>query len=105
MDLSEHDFDLMYEAAMAWGPDWAAHDGRFIDVHSRTTSMPPYDMRMAYWFGQRWVEVMLAQMFLDQEGFRYRTLWDTTVHPSGVEMGYVIVSDYVSKTLLAVLDD
>jgi hypothetical protein len=100
MDVGASDFDLMWEIAMAWGPDWAAHDGRFLDIHKGSTEMPPYDLRMAYWFGHRWVEVLLAQMFLDNMKIRYRTVWDSGLHPSGEEMGFIIVTDYVAQNML-----
>lgn len=100
MDVTERDFDLIWESAMVWGPHWASHDGRFIRVDDQSTALPPFDCRMVYWFGQRWVEVMAARAFLDAQGCRYFVLWDTGLHPSGLEMGFMIVTDFVAEGVL-----
>lgn len=96
MDVTAEDFDLMWQSAMAWGPEWAIHDGRFIRVDEGGTVMPPFDLKAVYWFGERWVEVMFARSFLEAHGWRYYVLWDTGLHPSGQEMGFMVVTDFVA---------
>jgi hypothetical protein len=92
---SQVDFQAMYKECAPWGPEWAAKDGRFRNISEDNTTMPPYDMRMVYWFWDFWPECLLAQTFLALYDYRFQVLWDSGVHPNGQELGFCIVTDYV----------
>lgn len=76
--MTEADFERLCGTSMHWGPDWAAHDGRFENyADGAGFQQPPgYQWRYAYWVGEQAASYILAASFLADRGEAYELLWD-----------------------------
>jgi hypothetical protein len=83
--LTAQDMDQLCSNGANWG-EWARvqqdEDGRW-DVMGETGEEINYDFKHAHWLEDNWANVVLAKMFLDQEGYTYQVLYDNADNTSG----------------------
>ena len=83
LTITANDFDRLHNMSMRWGKDWATHQHRF-------THAPLYTWKMAYWMGDNWLQVMVAQQFVSSCGYESQTVWDVATSE------WVILTNYES---------
>jgi hypothetical protein len=98
--MDEHDFDMLSETSMHWGPSWADHlaTGRFEDMSPGATFAPlpqsVLNWEMVYWVADDWSHVMFMRSYLESLGEPYQLLWDMDY--SGGK--YAILTNYVNAS-------
>ena len=71
MNVTEQDFENLYETSMKWGPDWSDQQHRF-----ECDEEIFYDWSHAYWF-DNYANVMWAKKFLIQAKTDWQLIFDT----------------------------
>ncbi len=88
--MTAEDAERLAVTSMAWGSDWASHDGRFESVKVEAEA-PSYRWGRAYWMEPGAAAYILFTSFITAHGFEYEVLWDLAD-----DGGYVVVTDWVS---------
>lgn len=100
IDMTEHDFNRLWDMATEWRTSlagqerrwetWTSGEARYDDV--------PASGGYAYWVGDNWVSVMFARAFLTERGNTFDVLWDMAPNPpESNNYSYVVVTDYVQS--------
>ena len=74
--FTPQDMDQLCSNGGQWGLWAKAQEGRFDVMGAPYGTEPNYDFKYAHWLDDNWANVILAKMFLEQEGFTYQVLWD-----------------------------
>lgn len=84
INMTDKDFDYLFDDSMQWGPDWIVHhDGRFQPE-------PSPNWALAYWF-DTYIAVVLARSYLDSLGEAYHQASD-----EGGDGSWVLFTDWKS---------
>ena len=86
MNLTNEDFDRLWDTSMEWGSEWRAQDGRFDPPVS-------YEWKQAYWFEMSYANLLFAKLYLDEKGYDY----EITSDEAG---GWVMLTNYVSQEVM-----
>lgn len=96
--MNEQDFERLCTVSMRWaGQQWEAQAGRFEHPTERgepqaNWDWPGWQLRMAYWAGDSWVNVILMRSYLAVMGHGCEILWDLATDDAIGE--YIILTDY-----------
>jgi hypothetical protein len=90
IEMTSEDAERLAVTSMAWGNDWASHDGRFESVKTQNET-PSYHWSRVYWLEQGAAAYILFTSYLTAHGFAHEVLWDLS---NG--LGYVVLTDWVT---------
>jgi hypothetical protein len=88
IQMTAEDAERLAVTSMAWGNDWASHDGRFESVRVKG-AVPSYRWGRAYWLESGAAAYILFTSYLTANGFDHEVLWDLVD-----DCGYVVLTDW-----------
>jgi hypothetical protein len=91
IQMSADDAERLAVTSMAWGNDWASHDGRFENVKVNAAG-PSYRWGRAYWLESGAAAYILFTSFLTAHGFDHEVVWDLVD-----DGGYVVLTDWAGE--------
>ena len=93
VQMTAQDADALASTSMTFGPEWAAHDGRFETVTEPTDGDPNlYRDWSAYWVGDA-ASMILFRSYVATYGHDYAVLYDTADDFAG----FVVLTDWEAK--------
>jgi hypothetical protein len=94
MKITERHFQRLTTDSTTWGENWRKQEGRF-ENHTEGSGIydpPSYSWKIAYWL-EGSTALVLADLFLTQEGHPFEVLWDKVPNP---EPQWLIVTNYLA---------
>ena len=91
IEMTAEEAERLAVTSMAWGNDWASHDGRFENVKVKGAA-PSYRWARAYWLESGAAAYILFTSYLTANGFDHEVVWDLVE-----DGGYVVLTDWVGE--------
>ena len=86
--ITENDFNLLWNTAMAWGPYWDKKKDRFEEIDKEQGAGFSFSYKWSYWFNDNYALILFAKMFLTSKNESFDVLWDLNTK------NFVIITDY-----------
>lgn len=88
IQMTADNAERLAHTSMAWGPNWAAQDGRFEPIAGEQS----YAWKQAYWLEPGEAALILFTSYLSAYGHEYAVVFDLAD-----DSGYVVLTDWAKS--------